>query len=177
MVESSGISFKYLCSSFKEPFCFIMGVEWVKQLRASKWGKMERKVRSSRAYFSLVILATLYAVFANDLRLLFLPKSADLTVDAIFYLCFGLFTLDITFSACFEPRYFGSLIFLLDIVATASMVIQPLLDSGSQQSKRIAIARLARVVRLLRIMRVTRFAMASSDVAIKQAQNTKKRIL
>eukprot|EP00300_Choanocystis_sp_HF-7_P016135 c19312_g1_i1.p1 GENE.c19312_g1_i1~~c19312_g1_i1.p1 ORF type:complete len:871 (+),score=183.47 c19312_g1_i1:1-2613(+) len=148
---------------------------WVRNLRKSEWAYYERLIRGSMIYVSLMAAVTLFAVFGDDIRLLAAPKSFDAGFDATFYACFAIFTIDITFSSLFEPRYLGSVIFFLDVISTLSMVLQPLFNNSS--NSKLAIARVARLVRLVRVMRVTRLAATSSNVAMEHAARKKKKLL
>eukprot|EP00300_Choanocystis_sp_HF-7_P027287 c32373_g1_i1.p1 GENE.c32373_g1_i1~~c32373_g1_i1.p1 ORF type:complete len:763 (-),score=162.58 c32373_g1_i1:84-2372(-) len=142
-------------------------------LRASKWARLEQLIRTHPAYTVLIIVVTLFAVFGDDIRIVFLPKSADQVFTDIFYFCFAVFVIDMGLSAIFEPRYLRSIIFLLDFLATSSLLLQPLIQTDIS-TQGLAIARVARIVRIMRIMRIARFAMVSQEQALQGAE--KKRV-
>jgi hypothetical protein len=109
-------------------------------------------------------LITIYALFADDLRLL----SVDPKYDDIFYASglFGLivFTIEIILASYAKEEYLNSFFFWLDIISTVSMVtdigwIWILLFSGSTSlhgSTPYDIAKTGRAGRIIRIIRIIR---------------------
>jgi hypothetical protein len=103
--------------------------------RILKW-RLEFGKKLDGAFYNVVmLLATVYALFAQDLLYLALPKSADGAWGVMTAICFGLFVLDLVLSCIGKPGYFASLFFWLDLLATISLlpdipfVWEPFLES------------------------------------------------
>ena len=75
-------------------------------------------------YFQLIVtIFTIYALFADDIRLLVLPKSADDILDALTLLCLLLFGAELIISVYVKEGYKGSFFFWLDVLSTLSLVL------------------------------------------------------
>jgi hypothetical protein len=140
------------------------------QARHSLIGKLDRRVRSSRFFTFTIVFATLYAVFADDIRIMVAPKSSDPIIFAFFYVCFAIFSFDIALSCLFDKAYPKSALIVLDVIATGSLLITPLMaNSSHSDTQGLALARIARIIRLMRIVRVARIARVAKDVALNKA--------
>eukprot|EP00300_Choanocystis_sp_HF-7_P016476 c1941_g1_i1.p1 GENE.c1941_g1_i1~~c1941_g1_i1.p1 ORF type:complete len:754 (+),score=150.53 c1941_g1_i1:55-2262(+) len=151
--------------------CFRLGACKLiaRNLRRSAAGRLEQSLRLHPAYNMTIVCATIFSVFGDDFRVAWLPKSSDPGIQITFYCCFCLFVLDMLLSILFERKYLRSIIFVLDLVATGSILLQPLLDSNNS-TQTLVLARLSRMVRILRIMRIARFAMVSQEQALQGAE-------
>lgn len=69
-------------------------------------------------FFNILVF---YALFADDIRTIFLPKSADVVMDSITFLCIFVFTCEIFVSILIRKGYFNSFFFYLDIVSTLTL--------------------------------------------------------
>lgn len=67
-------------------------------------------------------LITIYALFFDDLRVMFIPMSADDVFYVITAVCLILFLIEIFVSCIGKPGYFNSFFFWLDIVSTLSLI-------------------------------------------------------
>ena len=67
-------------------------------------------------------IATVYALFADDIMTLGFPKSDDVIFSSLFIICLFLFTLELTLSFVFKPGYKWSFYFWLDLIATLSLI-------------------------------------------------------
>lgn len=74
-------------------------------------------------FFQIIInVMTVYALFADDIRSAFLPKSVDNGFDSITIVCMVLFTIEIILSVITKEKYFNSFFFWLDIISTISLI-------------------------------------------------------
>ena len=67
-------------------------------------------------------IVTLYALFGDDLKLAFFPKSADETFNMITSMVLGIFVVEITINALTQENYFNSFYFWLDVISTISLI-------------------------------------------------------
>eukprot|EP00300_Choanocystis_sp_HF-7_P013629 c18380_g1_i3.p1 GENE.c18380_g1_i3~~c18380_g1_i3.p1 ORF type:complete len:812 (+),score=165.17 c18380_g1_i3:39-2438(+) len=145
----------------------------LRRLRASRWATINRAIRSHVLYSILMLVVTLFAVFADEFRAAVLTKSTDEPINKVITFCFSVFVFDIFCSCLFEAGYAFSLMFTLDLVATLGMILEPLVAGGG--SRKLALARIARVVRLIRIMRFAKFARVSQEGALIKAEQQRAR--
>jgi len=112
-------------------------------------------------------VVTIYTLFFDDIRVACIPKSADDAFYTITCLCFALFLFEIILASIYQPKYWMSFFFWLDILATFSMVfdigwIMDNLTNASQAgslgsvAKSSRAARVTRIVRLVRLIRLVR---------------------
>ena len=118
-------------------------------------------------FFTLI---TIYALFADDIRIL----SCDQKYDDIFsgFTLAGiiLFTIEVLVASYAKPEYIGSFFFYLDIISTITMIpdcewIWYLIvaDGGNQNATDLAktsragrVTRVIRVIRLIRLLRIVK---------------------
>lgn len=130
---------------------------------------------------SFLTLCTIFALFGDDIRVSFCPKSADMTIYNLLFVCFIFFSMELVLSVYSRPNYFNrglGFSFYLDMVSTLSVipdidwiwthVIGSTTASGSSSqtaalkagrasragTKAGRIVRLVRLFRMLRILRV-----------------------
>lgn len=121
-------------------------------------------------WFNVIItIATVYALFGDDLRLWLTDKSADVAFSAVTIVALALFSFEFIVN-CFARPYFAcppSFFFYLDLVATLSLVpdivwVQEAISGGGTLSDvragRAARAgtRAGRIVRIIRLVRLVR---------------------
>ena len=113
---------------------------------------------------------TFYALFADDLRILILPKSADLPLDILTIIAITLYLIELVLSIIAIEKYFLSFYFWVDLVSLLSMFPDVRLfmegiegDTGREgadiaqtgrASKVIKIIRIIRLIRLLRVVKI-----------------------
>ena len=129
---------------------------------------------------TITTIITLYALFGDDCKLAFFPKSADFTFNLITTLVLVLFVVEITINALSQESYFNSFYFWLDVISTVSLItdITWIWDqitgqtedyeaNDADQAGQLARAgrgarlgtragRIARVIRLIRLIRIGR---------------------
>ncbi len=88
----------------------------------SRFPKIEAFLaRTSINIFLLII--TLWALFADDIRLLIFPKVTDIMFDVITISVIVFFLMDIALNAIATRGYLVSLFFILDLISTFSMIL------------------------------------------------------
>ena len=70
----------------------------------------------------IMTLVTLYALFGDDISLVFFTKSADETFNYITTFALVLFVVEITLNSLCQDGYFNSFYFWLDVVSTVSLI-------------------------------------------------------
>ncbi|OMJ86393.1 hypothetical protein SteCoe_12120 [Stentor coeruleus] len=117
-------------------------------------------------------IATIYALFGDDIKTLGFAKSSDDGFSSLVVICLFLFSLELTLSFIFKPDYKWSFYFWLDLIATVSLITDISwiwesalgLSSGSSNSKSLQNAgkasragtRSTRALRIIRIVRLIR---------------------
>ena len=66
---------------------------------------------------------TIFALFGDDFRLWFTPKSADIYIDIALIFCLACFSLEILVNSCVVDDFKYSFFFWLDIIATISIMV------------------------------------------------------
>lgn len=124
--------------------------------------------------FMVIIMniATIYALFGDDIKTLGFPKSADDVFSSLVVICLFLFLSELLLSFIFKPGYKWSFYFWLDLIATLSLVTDIGwiwdsalgLDSGNSDTGSLQAAgkasragtKTARALRIIRIVRLIR---------------------
>lgn len=115
------------------------------------------------------VIITIYALVGDDLRLVCTNKPMDNWFNAIALVCLVFFSVEIILSSISKPDYFLGFFFILDLVATLSIILDltwvynELLsdeDLSMEQARSGRTARLGatigRVVRVLRLIRIVK---------------------
>ncbi|OMJ86357.1 hypothetical protein SteCoe_12145 [Stentor coeruleus] len=137
----------------------------------------------------LMLLITIFALFADDFRLAVTKKSSDDGFSASMIVCLILFTIEIILAFITKPEYRFSFFFWLDVLSTVSLIfdinwiwnaIQGKVSSNLVQSTQIArasrasragtrAARIIRVIRVIRLIRIVKlYKLAQSKVSNKE---------
>jgi hypothetical protein len=113
-------------------------------------------------------IVTIYALFFDDLRILFVAKSVDDWFFGITLLGMICFALEIMLASYAIPDYIFSFFFYLDLVSTLSMIPDCgwiwdaiIGDSGTSSSatdlaKTSRASKVTRVIRIIRLIRLIR---------------------
>ena len=116
----------------------------------------------------VMTIVTIYALFFDEIRILFIPKVADDAFYALTSIALILFTIEIVLASLAKPGYRFSFFFILDVVSTVSLLtdigwIMNLVLSGAsgilglaKMSRAGRITRLVRVIRLIRLIRIVK---------------------
>ena len=87
-----------------------------------EWKLKASKLMSSWPVTIFMTIITVYALFGDDVKLAFFPKSADETFNLITSIALGVFIIEITINALTQDDYFNSFYFWLDVISTLSLV-------------------------------------------------------
>ena len=119
---------------------------------------------------------TVYALFGDDVRMLFFTKNADNVFYALTTLSFVSFTLELVLSCIAKDDYFMGFYFWLDLVSTLSLIMDIgwIMNAGKDKSASSAkkasslaragrgarigtkAGRVTRVIRLIRLIRIVK---------------------
>ena len=132
-------------------------------------------LNESMIWATIAVILTVYALFIDDLRLLYFPKSSDNIIVTVNWIIMAIFLLEWLADSVVRPEYAGSLTSWLDLLAALSLV--PATEFMQDET---SVARIARTFRALRILRATRaaaMALKTEDRAkrVSIAQNLKIR--
>ena len=67
-----------------------------------------------------MMIVTIYALFFDDIRIIFLPKSADFTCDIVTLVCIVLYFAELILGSVAIEGYFLSFFFWLDLLMIRS---------------------------------------------------------
>lgn len=149
-----------------------------------------RRIVDNACVSAFMMTITIYALCADDARLLTTDQPADNIFGVIALVCIVLFSVEIMLSCLGKPDYFLGFFFVLDIVSTATLVldlpwvINDLAASSDQsaevkrgRSARIGAkaARFVRVLRLVRIFKLYKVMQERRERAQKDANNVGSR--
>jgi len=121
----------------------------------------------------MLLIVTLYSLFADDYRTLASGKHLDVIYDVFTIICLSIFSIEILIAAIWKISYFNSYYFYLDIISTASLILDfsPVRNAlikfsytgGSGIAKIGNLLRLIRLFRLVRISKIYKSLSASDD--------------
>jgi hypothetical protein len=118
-------------------------------------------------------LVTIYALFFDDIRILFFPKATDDVFFGITLIGMICFAIEIILASFAKEDYILSFFFYLDIVSTLSMIPDcgwiwnAIIDAGNEESadgassatqlaKTSRASKVTRVIRIIRLIRLIR---------------------
>jgi len=133
-----------------------------------RWRQTTLGILDSWGVSIFMTVITIYALFFDDIRVLFLPVSLDDFFFTITSICLTLFLIEIIFASIAKPGYFLSFFFWLDVISTVSLIfdigwIMDLILNGTNEILSIAktsragrVTRVIRVIRLIRLIRIVK---------------------
>mmetsp|Transcript_18173 Transcript_18173/g.42486 ORF Transcript_18173/g.42486 Transcript_18173/m.42486 type:complete len:993 (+) Transcript_18173:314-3292(+) len=155
--------------------------------RESRCVHCSRAIVENRFFIAIATLLTLYALVGDDFRLLATEMPADVIFNGITLTCLLFFGMELVLASIGKPDYFMGFFFILDIVSTASLVLDltwvsdALLGNGEDLDKlrsgksARAGARLGRVVRVIRLVRILKLYKAIHEARARQRAREKER--
>lgn len=138
----------------------------------ARWRVNAENLLENYYWVGMMSIVTFYALFFDDLRILFLPKSADLVMDVLTLIAMALYLTELVLGVLAIDKYFLSFYFWVDLVSLISMlpdvsfIIEQIegglggvsegaeLAETGRASKVIKIIRIIRLIRLLRVMKL-----------------------
>lgn len=143
-----------------------------KEPKRPEWKKNIEKFLENWFVVGLMSVVTIYALFFDDLRIIFLPKEADFVTDIITMFAITLYLIELTLGCIAIEGYFFSFFFWVDLVSLLSMlpdvsIIVSTVEGGlggadsasdiaktGRATKVVKIIRIIRLIRLLRIVKI-----------------------
>ena len=110
-------------------------------------------LNGSMLWASISCVLTLYALFIDDLRLIYFPKETDAAFVVGNWIVMSIFVAEWLLESIVRPRYACTLTSLLDLAAAVSLI--PATELVQDET---SVARITRTFRALRILRGTRGA-------------------
>ncbi len=111
---------------------------------------------------------TIYALFFDDIRILYIPMVADNVFYTLTAISAVMFAIEIVLASLSKDKYFNSFFFWLDVISTVSLLadigwIMELIVAGATGILSIAktsragrVTRVIRVIRLIRLIRIVK---------------------
>lgn len=131
-----------------------------------------------------VSLVTLWALFGDDFRLLGGNSQNDVTFYILTLICFSIFVIEILLSCYTKSEYINSFYFYLDVISTATLLLDvgwisdSIFSSGSSGAAAAKVGtratRLIRILRLIRLIRIVKLYKAAQMHREKKAQEKMK---
>lgn len=72
---------------------------------------------------TIMTIVTIYALFSDDVKMLFFSIDADTTFDILTISALVLFSLEIIISSMTKDDYFNGFYFWLDLISTLSLIM------------------------------------------------------
>jgi class 3 adenylate cyclase len=163
-------------------------LEDCRKISSVKHSQMMEDFLESKKVTITMSIVTIYALFADDVKTLGFPKSADDAFSSLVVICLLLFALELVLSFSYKTNYKWSFYFWLDLVATLSLItdIGWIWDSligvsnsssnskqlqnagkasraGTRTSRILRIIRLIRLIRLVKLYKNAQIAMKSEE--------------
>lgn len=134
------------------------------------------KILQNNFYVGFMMIITLYALFGDDFRILFCPKSGDYIFWSLTIVAMAFFAIELVMASIAQKDYFLKFYFWLDLIATVSLltdigwIYNELVGGGnistSNSSSASGLARAGRgarigtragrIVRLVRLIRIVK---------------------
>ena len=143
-----------------------------------EWKKKIERLLENWWTVGLMMIVTIYALFFDDLRIIFLPPSTDIVWDWVTLICIILYMAELILASIAIEGYFFSFFFWLDLVAAVSMIpdvgfLVSAYEGSSQTDNASDLAKTSRASRVTRIIRIIRLIRLIRIVKIyKQAKTT-----
>ncbi|GLE05797.1 hypothetical protein PINS_up014978 [Pythium insidiosum] len=146
----------------------------------------------SRPVTLLMLVVTIYALFGDDLRLSSFSRAADNTFYALATVCLVLFASEFIVSSYAKPGYLFSFYFILDLIATFSVlpdigwIWASIIGGTSNKSSALKaskatragsragrIVRVVRAVRLFRVVKILKWKHQDTDESVQEVKESK----
>eukprot|EP00440_Ansanella_granifera_P008143 gb/GFBE01008812.1/.p1 GENE.gb/GFBE01008812.1/~~gb/GFBE01008812.1/.p1 ORF type:complete len:959 (+),score=205.21 gb/GFBE01008812.1/:1-2877(+) len=145
-----------------------------------------RKTVDNSIFMAFTTFLTFYALTGDDLRVLLTEKPADIVFNINGIICIVVFSIEVVLSCLGKNDYYLGFFFGLDVISTATLVldltwvseaIQGNSDASNMRSGRTARvgARAGRVVRVLRLVRILKLYKAYYEAKQRKAEAARKK--
>lgn len=146
--------------------------------KRGRWLRQLQHLLKGNSFTLIISVFTIIVLYADDIRVAFMPKSQDFTVDVVLCICFMLFLIELIAQMIALPDYMWSFFFWLDLISLMSIpidiyfIIQYLQDDQifDQTDDATNVARLSRsskvgtkagryikLIKMIRLIRVAKF--------------------
>lgn len=167
-----------------------------KAAKKPAWKKRIEEVLDSIYWTIFFTTLTVYALFSDDLKMIFTTKDADGIFSILTIIVLILFALELVLASIAQDEYFLKFFFWLDFISIFSMLLdihwvyEAILDAiSSENSARAKSAaniakagrgarigsraiRVLRIMRLIRLVRISKLYKASQQLHIKDKEST-----
>ena len=95
-------------------------------IKINRLEKIRHKIDEFLESIPLLIFVTtmtIYALFADDIRILVTDKEGDIYFSILYTISIIIFSLEILLASLCTPKYFNSFFFYLDSIATISLLL------------------------------------------------------
>eukprot|EP00397_Hematodinium_sp_SG-2012_P003144 GEMP01003152.1.p1 GENE.GEMP01003152.1~~GEMP01003152.1.p1 ORF type:complete len:945 (+),score=117.55 GEMP01003152.1:83-2917(+) len=150
-----------------------------------------RVVVENRWFTAWCTILTLYALFGDDIRLAGTDRAQDDIFDVLTIICLVTFFIEVVIASIGKDEYFMSFFFVLDTMATASLIVditpvsealfnhqeQGMGESGNvpRSVKASQAARASRVVRIIRLIRIVKLYKAAVEARARRERQRQKK--
>ena len=123
------------------------------------------KLLENYYWIGLTTAVTFYALFADDLRILLLPKSADTACDVITIICMAIYLFELVLGSIVIEGYVFGFYFWVDLISLLSMVpditfimneVEGGIGGAGEGAEIAKTGRASRVIKIIRIIRLIR---------------------
>lgn len=148
---------------------------------------LSRKIVDNTYFMVFTTILTFYALTADDLRIILTEKPADIVFNLIGLLCITVFSCEVVLSCLGKVDYLCSFFFLLDVISTATLLLDltwiseaiqgdnsDASDLRSGRTARVG-ARASRVVRVLRLVRILKLYKAYYEAKQRKAERERRK--
>lgn len=123
--------------------------------------KVQRIIQENYFVIALMSIVTFYVLFMDDIRMLTMPKSADLAIDITIIIALCLYLAELIASILVVEGYFLSFYFWVDLLSFVSLIpdlnfVMDGLERDKGASDGADIAKTSRATRVIRIIRIIR---------------------
>jgi len=149
--------------------------------------RVSRKIVDNTNFMVFTTILTFYALTADDLRIILTEKPADIVFNLIGLLCITVFSCEVVLSCLGKVDYYLSFFFLLDLISTATLLLDltwiseaiqgdnsDASDLRSGRTARVG-ARASRVVRVLRLVRILKLYKAYYEAKQRKAERERRK--
>jgi len=148
--------------------------------------KFSKKVVDHKLFTFITTMLTIYALIGDDCKLISTNKPADRIFDVITIVCLAIFSIEIVLSSLGKRDYFMGFFFILDVIATSTLVLDisivsdAMLGDGEDLDKlrsgrtaRVG-AKAGRIVRVIRLVRILKLYKAIHEARAAAAARKKE---
>lgn len=149
--------------------------------------RVSRSIVDNTYFMVFTTILTFYALTADDLRIILTEKPADMIFNIIGILCITVFSCEVVLSCLGKVDYYLSFFFLLDVISTATLLLDltwiseaiqgdnsDASDLRSGRTARVG-ARASRVVRVLRLVRILKLYKAYYEAKQRKAERERRK--